>query len=1624
MASPELDNLKIQQEINAAIAARGKLLTSQTSLIADQTELAIKFCKAMKCEGIDEISDRITEIRAGLESAGRAATSATDGINSVTAGLGSAAGGAEDLSTSIGEVEGALDKAEKSGNSFGENFGNALGGVSRVLGSTVEAVWNIGTAILAIPLGIFDMMLGKAAELASGSGAIRQAYEDVREQFGSTSEEFSSQVIGASAELAKELKAAGTSIGAVYGHGPEGAAAAIADCNAMAVTLGASINLLGTNFAKTLAKLVFFQDGLGLANEDMKGFVYASKAVGTDVVKDLEAVSKISKEMAKKFSMSSKDIARDMGYLTTNSGKFGRLTKTAMAAASVSVRSYGLELKDVVGILDQFSDFESAANSASKFAQSFGASIDPMKMMKEEDPGKAFAYLRQQMLAAGNDSSTFNKAQIKQLATLTGMDENLVRVGFSAKNAGKSYEQVQKEADKASKKQKTQAEIMKDVADSIKKVIEMLQHSGSFWDEFITGFGEGMARSESMKTLMKDLAHALEVVRRFGREVGDMFVKAFPGVKDMLGAMSLFFSGDFLKLIDSFKVSIGQFFDDLNKDPATALEKFYESIKKNLLDVFDSSSGTGKMFLGAADKFMMAISGILAGLVKSIGTALTDGLKQLVAFIKNPDAALAAAGDVGSTFMGPIMQSLAEVLPGLFAALGELLWAGVVALRWQIAEALGYVLAFAVTKALAVGLVTSAWNAALAKLFSVGAKSAAVKARDSAGRYTKAVEGNKGLIATLAGMKPSEVAKAGINLGILIVFVGVALAAFGAALMFAMSRSASVSANQIVKFMGTIGIALFEAGLVVKGASLMKADEVKKATPTLIAIGVVALALGALGAALMYMISESATPDVATITTFLAAVAAVIVMTGVTILAAIGIDKLMSMAAGGAVGVAICLAAIGVVALALGGLGMAIMWMIDNSPNVDRERVITFLETIAAVLVMAGLTILAAIGIGTIIGGTAGLGGAAIALGVIAIGAVAIALGGLGQAIMVMIDLAPEVKKERVTTFLSVISAIITAVGLVIPLAVQVGALLLASLGTITGAFTYITKLMTQIGTTIKGVVEIFALVPDEAADKVEKMMPAINTITDMLFKGLESIISVASTIRLSGSDSITKGMKIVNETMSSLSQTLATALTTIDATVTGDPAVIEKKVNIIAQLIQSLSPITNIVTAGLELAKVDPTKAAAAMVAATGLAEALSTNLGDMVKTLAAAAGGLKDEDIKKAAALGGLLGAVGTMMSGLAIPKELMAGATSTSKSEDHWFTADTTEITATAASATTVTQYAEAMKSLLGALGPAISSIVEAMQKIDIGKGDEAKLFVTKFETISKLLTALGAFSTIVDLLKGGTESNAGIRGIKRLTELFTDGTFQNLVNEVSKVTIPPTLEAAAEGLKSMTKVFPKLADLGKAYQKYANELPADIDTMLTKDKVNAIKERAKLLGDLGASIATSTAGMSSFTKVDPAPMFNFLTEFANAGADFGNSDAMGNFESTLGLLDRMATTMSGFENAYSNGLSTFLEDAVADMRALDKILNKLDVAPIDVTIDSLAKKLHINKESIQIEHKPININMTMNITFNAEEFTKDIMKSAATLVKTDRLPNLADIGASHKSTFVDNPNKARY
>lgn len=670
----DVNNLRIQQQINEAIEQRGKILAAQTKQIADQAELAIAFCKAMKCDGIDEISERIGEIRAGLEAAAKAAADQADATNAAAEATASLrreqerkdAAEAAALKQKQKDIE-KVKKQLETGLEFLENtFSFAFASISsaaRGVGSVASGIFNIGKALINIPLKVFDLMLGKAAEIANASYEIARAIEDVREQFGDVNGGLAKDVVSGGREIGNSLSEAGLSIGQAFGLGPEGAAAAIRESNAIAKDLGATVSILGESFKKSVGDLFVFRSGLGLTNEDLKSVVKYSKSVGTSFRTEFLQMGKIAVDMGKKFSflgISSKDIARDMAFLTTNSGKFGRVTKEAMAAASVTVRSYGLELKDVVGILDQFADFESAATAASKFAQSFGTILDPIKLMKEKDPAKAFEYLRNQMLAAGQSAETMNKAQIKQLATLTGMDENNLRLAFSNKNVGKSYEQIQKEAEKSGKTQKSQQEIMQDLGKDIKRVVEAITHSGSLMSEFFSGFGEGIARSEKGRKVLYDLASLLREVRHLGREVGKAFTESFPGV-------GKFFDGlhEFLQLlkgkegIKSVKKAFEDFFIMLSVNP----EKSLDSLQKSLEGISGGSgSGFSKMVEGAKAA-TKAIVGVFAGLVRMVVPRLIKGIDTFTKILSDPEGIRAGfaklSGKTGS-MLAPLFIAIVD----------------------------------------------------------------------------------------------------------------------------------------------------------------------------------------------------------------------------------------------------------------------------------------------------------------------------------------------------------------------------------------------------------------------------------------------------------------------------------------------------------------------------------------------------------------------------------------------------------------------------------------------------------------------------------------------------------------------------------------------------------------------------------------------------------------------------------------------------------------------------------------------------------------------------------------------------------------------------------------------------
>ncbi len=860
-------NLRIQQQINEAVAERGKMLAAQTKLIADQTELALAFCKAMKCEGIDEAAERVSEIRSGLEAAAAAAKENKNSVDEMTESMKKGAEEAQRSASLQKEMKETLTKVLSTASALGEVFKNSfekgINGV-RAMGSLVQSVvtgvLNIGKAMIMIPLKIFDAMMDKAAEVASASYAIAEAIEEVREQFGDPARGLSKEVVAGGKEMGESLSEAGLSIASVFGRGPEGVAKAIGESLEIAKSLGPALTLLGKNFGSAAGDLVKFKKGLGLSNEDLKAMISQSKSMGINFKTDFMKVSKIAKDMGSKFAslgISSKDIARDMAYLTTSSGKFGRVSKEAMAAASVTVRSYGLELKDVVGVLDQFADFESAATNASKFAQSFGTILDPIKLMKEENPAKAFEYLRQQMLSAGNSAETMNKAQIKQLATLSGMDENTVRLAFSTKNMGKSYEQIQKEADKSSKKQKTQQEIMQDLGKDIKRVVEAIQHSGSLLSEFFSGFGEGISRSEKGRKVLYDLAALLRGMRHLGREVGRVFTEAFPGVGKMFEGLHEALSGKdgIGNLVGKLRDSFNDLFGALKTNPADAIKKFYSSIQ----EIFTGTGGLSLMSEGFSE-FKSAVSGIFAGLLEVMIESLTTGLDELAKIIADPSEYLASAQGFADSFFAPIVASLEKSLPKLYDSLKNLLITALVTYGPTIAMAMGAVFATYFGTALAFGML----NVAVTTGFSIFMKAlgemllsalvatAATPPPGATSRINIFVAELKTVLTSLETITKSQLLKGAAIIGIITVTVVAAIAGLTYGLIYLAKEAAKVPENgiaNVTKLLTMSMLMVAEAAAIALAGGLAGASIKFLAAGlglAIVAIGVIGLFVGAM----------------------------------------------------------------------------------------------------------------------------------------------------------------------------------------------------------------------------------------------------------------------------------------------------------------------------------------------------------------------------------------------------------------------------------------------------------------------------------------------------------------------------------------------------------------------------------------------------------------------------------------------------------------------------------------------------------------------------------------------------------------------------------------------------------
>ncbi len=655
--------------------------------MTDQLKTAINFATVIGDIKADEMLDRLKESEKVFEEITKKAQTMGEEATASLTGVALAAG--KSMKSHQGLL-GVLDKLTNKYPSLSSvgmaAFKGLTVGVSNlfaagkmlvgILTTVIATLGRFSFAILSIPFRMFSAFVKMASEF-SGDTAFLDAIENVRRQFGSLKEDIGKDVMGAFKNMRGELANTGLSVWRVFGNMAE----RLKYVTEVFEGLGPQAHKFGVEILKNSEAIGAFGRGLGIAEKDMKGIADRAAAFGTSLSEQLRLVANYSLQMGKAFGMSQKVIAKDMNEMVKDVKHFGSLTQKEMATATIFTRKLGMEVKNLLGLVDKFDTFEDAANSASQLNQAFGASIDAFQMMQEQDPAKRLDTLRQAMFAAGKSAEGMSRQELKLAAQTTGLDEAAVKLALSSKNVGVSYDKVRAESEKAEKAQLTQAQATKQLADSIERLNKqgnMLK--GTFFDTFIHGFTLGVKNSRPFLDAIWAIRQALWQTLHAGREVGIMFVNTFPGIKDALEGISKLFRGDkFKALLSGIVGSFREFFTQLQTG-SYAPGKLIENLRKGFFNFLDPNTPEGFKIINGAKEFLKAYLGVLGNFVRWGIEALTKGIKQITEFIRDPNTFMNAL----RTGTGPLKPGMAlEIIKplldalldkGLFKALGDALW--------------------------------------------------------------------------------------------------------------------------------------------------------------------------------------------------------------------------------------------------------------------------------------------------------------------------------------------------------------------------------------------------------------------------------------------------------------------------------------------------------------------------------------------------------------------------------------------------------------------------------------------------------------------------------------------------------------------------------------------------------------------------------------------------------------------------------------------------------------------------------------------------------------------------------------------------------------------------------------
>jgi hypothetical protein len=648
----ESDGLGVQRQLNALFEQRLSTENRILQTMQQELKIAIQIQAAMKDMAPEELQERLDQASASMKNIAEEAQN--------VGGIGTKA---------MKDISDSSSKTQKSVGVVGGIFTGMLATMKQI-GTTAIGVagsmFKIGKAMLSIPMSIFKNLLADAASMG-GDTSFMQALEDIRKEFGAFSEGTSKNILDAYKTMNTQLQqVSGLSVWRVFGTPAE----QLKYLHEMASKAGSQILQFGDEISKSAGIVATFDKGMGIGAENMKAMMNRATVFGTTLISQLGSTANYALQLGKDFGISSKIISREVGVMMKDVRNFGSLTQKEMTVAAVYTKKLGLEMKDLTGLVDKFDNFDKAAESAAQLSQAFGASVDAFKLMNEQDPAKRLDDLRKSMAATGKSTENMTRQELHLLAQTSGLSDEAAKLAFSTKNQGLSYDQVQKQANKAENAQIKQADALAKLADNIERVVRSGgQMHGSFFKMFFAGMEQGVKWSNTYRTAMMNVRQSLMETFWAGRQVGnELGNNATVGLgRFMKGFGDTFSPKNVRKVLYGFK-------DENGKQMKGVVENMTDVFKGN--QTFESAiNNIRNTFRGAIDKKSLENmkeggKDMMRFLAKGIGSGaafvtkeLIHVFKTLTGFITNPKKYMeeaAAAGAGGASFGMELIKTIKD----------------------------------------------------------------------------------------------------------------------------------------------------------------------------------------------------------------------------------------------------------------------------------------------------------------------------------------------------------------------------------------------------------------------------------------------------------------------------------------------------------------------------------------------------------------------------------------------------------------------------------------------------------------------------------------------------------------------------------------------------------------------------------------------------------------------------------------------------------------------------------------------------------------------------------------------------------------------------------------------------